>query len=77
MSLPVAPPTLGAWLQDQRSCGARTFACELLPVDGDTVRLVLLGMDRVAGANSAWEVTGNQIRPSEILPSDLEAIWET
>lgn len=68
--------TLEAWLKTAHDAGARTFACEILPTEPDGVRIVFLGLDRVASANSAWDVDGNRITAAEITSDDIQAIWE-
>lgn len=68
---------LGDWLKAQHARGARTFSLMITGHDEDSARIVILGLDRLQDANSAWDIDGNRVKPAEITPEDLEQIWET
>lgn len=72
---PVVQKTLGQWLQEQQKAGARSFLCEIVPDAAGGVKILLLGLDHVAGANSAWEVEGNRLRATVLAEGDVSAIW--
>lgn len=67
---------LADWLRAQHAAGARTFSLMVVMPDGETARMIILGLDKVTDSNSAWDIDGNQCRPAEITADDLEQIWE-